>query len=161
MEAKHAYWMVVQEARTIRCSELEESEAAYSKAILENVAMRSLCCSELPQAHAKHMWELEEWTLEAENKSHQDFLLTHQAILCNVPLSLKEDLHSSYSILLGQSSSSLPFIPFTKAPKTEIQPSTHTSPRSEPKWSHRLQRQNPSPDHQGDMSVDEDFPTNL
>ena len=37
--------MAVQEARTVRCNELEESEATYSKAILENVAMKSLHCS--------------------------------------------------------------------------------------------------------------------
>ena len=58
-------------------------------------------------------------TLEVENKSHQDFLSTHQAILCHAPHSLKEDLHSSYHILLGQSSSSLQSILFARAAQAQ------------------------------------------
>ena len=65
------------------------------------------------------MHELEEQALDAENKSHQDFLSTHQAILHHAPLSLKEDLHSSYHILLGQSSSSLQSIPFARVPQAQ------------------------------------------
>ena len=88
-------------------AELEESEAAYLEALSENVAAKSLQCATLHREHAKHMHELEEWALDVENKSHQDFLFAHQAILCHAPQSLKENLHSSYHILLGQSSSSL------------------------------------------------------
>ena len=107
MKAKYDYKVAVQEARAIRCSELEESEAAYLEALSENVAAKSLQCAVLCREHAKHMHKLEARALDAENKSHQDFLSTHQAILHHTPQSLKEDLHSSYHILLGQSSSSL------------------------------------------------------
>ena len=103
MKAKYNYRVAVQEARVIRCSKLKESEAAY----LENAAAKSLQCATLCREHAKHMHELEEQALDAENKSCQDFLSPHQAVLCHAPLSLKENLHSSYHILLGQSSSSL------------------------------------------------------
>ena len=96
--------------------ELEESEAAYSEALSENMAMKSLQCMALHQEHAEHMCELEEWALDAKNKSHQDFLLAHQAILHHALQSLKENLHSSYHILLGPSSSSPQSIPFTRAP---------------------------------------------
>ena len=161
MKAKHNYWVAVQEARTVRCSELKESKTAYSKAIIENAAAKSLHCAELHQAHAKHMQELEEWTLDAENKSRPDFLLAYQAILCNAPLSLKEDLHSSYHILLGQSTSPPQFIPFAKAPQEESQSSAHASPKPEPKQSQWPKRQNPSPDLQGDTSIDEDSPMGL
>ena len=161
MNAKHNYRVAVQEARTVRCSELEESEAAYSEAILENMATKSLHCVELHQAHAKHMQELEEQTLDVENKSHQDFHLAYQAILHNAPLSLKEDLHSSYHILLGQSSSPTQFILFTKAPQAESQSSAHASPKPKPKQSQWPKRQNPSPDLQEDMSIDKDSPRGL
>ena len=42
IKAKYDYHMTVQEARAERCAELEESEAAYSEAINENVANHSL-----------------------------------------------------------------------------------------------------------------------
>ena len=106
-EAKYNYRVAIQEARAISCSKLKESEAAYLEALSENVAAKSLQCATLHREHAKHMCELEEWALDAENKSHQDFLFVHQAILCYAPQSLKENLHSSYHILLGPSSSSL------------------------------------------------------
>ena len=106
MKAKYDYRVAVQEARAIRCSELKELEAAYSEARSENTAVKSLQCATLCREHAKHMREVEEWALDAENKSCQDFLFTHQAILCHAPQSLKENLLSSYHILLGQSSSS-------------------------------------------------------
>ena len=38
MKAKYDYRMAVQEARAVRCSELEEAEAVYSEALHENVA---------------------------------------------------------------------------------------------------------------------------
>ena len=106
MKAKYQYRVAVQEARATRCSKLEESEAAYLEALSENVAAKSLQCATLCSEHARHIHKLERWALDAENKSHQDFLLAHQAILHHAPQSLKENLHSSYHILLGQSSSS-------------------------------------------------------
>ena len=107
MKAKYNYRVAVQEARAIRCSELKESEAVYLEALSENVAVKSLQCATFHREHAKHMHKLEEWALDAENKSCQDFLSTHQAVLCHALQSVKENLHSSYHILLGQSSSSL------------------------------------------------------
>ena len=107
MKAKYDFRVAVQEARVIRCSELEESVAAYLEALSENAAAQSLHCTTLHREHARCMDELEERALEAENKSHQDFLFTLQAMLCQAPQSLKENLHSSYHILLGQPSSSL------------------------------------------------------
>ena len=107
MKAKYDYRVAIQEARAIRCSKLKESEATYLEALSENAAAKSLHCTTLCREHARHMDELEEWALDAENKSCQDFLLVHQAILCHAPQSLKENLHSSYHILLGQLSSSL------------------------------------------------------
>ena len=41
MKAKYDYRVAVQEARAIRCSELEESEAAYSEALNENMQLQS------------------------------------------------------------------------------------------------------------------------
>ena len=133
MRAKYDYRVAIQEARVIRCSELEEVESAYSEALSENAALKSLQCTALHREHAKYMHELEERALEAENKSQQDFLSAHQAILCHAPQSLKEDLHSSYHILLGQSSSSLQSIPFARALQVEGQPPVTTSPRPKPK----------------------------
>ena len=105
MRAKYDYRVAIQEARAIRCSELEEAEAAYLEALSENAAVKSLQCATLCREHAKHMHKLEEQVLDVENKSCQDFLSAHQAILCHAQQSIKEDLHSSYHILLGQSSS--------------------------------------------------------
>ena len=59
MKAKYDYRMAIQEARTIRCSELQESEAAYSEALSENAAVRSIRCATLHREHVKHMHELE------------------------------------------------------------------------------------------------------
>ena len=119
IRAKYDYWVAVQEARAIGCSKLEEAEATYLEALYEKAAAKSLQCTTLCREHAKHMCELEEWALDAENKSRQDFLSAHHAILCHAPQSPKEDLHSSYHILLGQSSSSLQSIPFARAPWAE------------------------------------------
>ena len=107
MKAKYDYRVAIQEARAIRCSKLEESEAAYLEALSEKAAAKSLQCATLHREHAKHMHKLEEQALDAENKSCQDFLFAHQAVLHHAPQSLKENLHSSYHILLGQLSSSL------------------------------------------------------
>ena len=129
MKAKYKYHMAIQEARAERCTDLEESEAAYSKAISKNVATQSLQCTMLCQEHTEHMQELEMHALKAENKSCQHFLLAHQA-----PPSLKENLHSSYSLLLGPSSSSHQSITLTPAPQAEGQPLSTISLKPEPKW---------------------------
>ena len=158
MKAKYEYHMAVQEARAERCTELEESEAAYSEALSKNAATQSLQCTMLWQEHAEHLWELEERALKAENKSCQDFLLAHQAVLHRLPQSLKEDLHSSYSLLLGPSSSSHWSITPTPAPQVEGQPLSTISLKPEPEQSPPPKRQHSSMDAQGDTSIDEDFP---
>ena len=103
--------VAVQEARATRCDELKEAESAYSEALHENAATQSLHFVTLHREHAKHMSELEEQALEAEIKSQQDFLSAHSAVLCHALPSLKEDLHSSCNILLGNSSSFLQSFP--------------------------------------------------
>ena len=158
MKAKYEYQVAIQEARATRCNELKESEAAYLEAIHENVAAKSLQCAADCSEHARLMHELERRALDAENKSCQDFLLAHQTALSHAPQSLKENLHSSYHILLGQSSSSWQCIPSARVPQTDGQPPAITSPKPEPKWSPLPKRQHSSTDAQGDMSVDEDFP---
>ena len=157
-ESQVRFRVTVQEARAIRCSKLKESEAAYLEALSDNVAAKSLQCATLHREHVKHMCELEEWALDVENKSCQDFLFAHQAVLRYALQSLKENLHSSYHILLGQSSSSLWSIPFARAPQAEGQPPVNTPPRPESKWSPWPKRQNSLPDAQGDMSIDENSP---
>ena len=92
MKAKYDYRVAIQEVRAIRCSKLEELEAGYSEALSKNMAAKSLQCTTLHREHAKHMCKLEDWALDAENKSHQDFLFTPQAILRHAPQSLKENL---------------------------------------------------------------------
>ena len=69
MKAKYDYRVAIQEARVIRCSKLKESEAAYLKALSENVAAKSLQCTTLCREHAEHMCTLEGQALVAENKS--------------------------------------------------------------------------------------------
>ena len=119
MRAKYNYRVAVQEARAVRCSKLKEAVATYSEALRETVATKSLHCTTLHREHAKYMSELEEQALEVENRSWQDFLSAHQAVLHYAPPSLKEDLLSSYNILLGNSSSSLQSIPFARAPQAQ------------------------------------------
>ena len=135
MKAKYKYHRAIQEARAERCTELKESEATYSEALSKNMAAQSLRCAMLCQEHAEHLWELEECALKAENKSCQDFLLAHQAVLHQAPQSLKEDLHSSYSLLLGPSSSSHRSIMPTPAPQAEGWTLSTISLKPEPKWS--------------------------
>ena len=101
MKAKYDYHMAIQGARAERCTELEELEATYSEALSENAATLSLQSAMLHQEHIEHMWELEAHALRTENKSCQDFLIAHQAVLHPAPQTLKDDLHSSYSLLLG------------------------------------------------------------
>ena len=111
MRAKYNYRVAVQEARAVQCNKLKEVEAAYSEALHKNAATQSLHCTTLCGERAKYRSELEEQALEAENRSQQDFLSAHLAVLHHAPPSLKEDLHSSYNILLGNSSSPLQSIP--------------------------------------------------
>ena len=158
MKAKYEYHMAVQKARAERCTELEGSEAAYSEALSKNMAAQSLQCAMLCQEHTEHMQELEEHALRAENKSHQDLLMVHQAVLQQAPQSLKEDLHSSYSLLLGPSSSSCRPIMLTPTPQVEGWPLSTISLKPEPEWSPPPKRRHSSMDAQGDTSMDEDFP---
>ena len=158
MRAKYDYRVAVQEARAVWCNELKEVETTYSEALHENAPAKSLHCATLHREHAKYMSELEEQALEAENRSQQDFLSTHLAVLCHAPLSLKEDLHSSYNILLENSSSSLQSIPSARAPQAQGQPPATTSPKSEPTRSPQSKRHHSSTDAQGDMSIDENSP---
>ena len=136
MKAKYNYRMAIQEARMIRCNQLQESEAAYSEALGENAAMRSTQSTRLCREHVKHMHKLEEWALREENKSCQDFLSACQAILCHALQPLKENLSTSSHVLLGQLPSSLWSVPYIRTPQAEEQPSAATSPRPEPKQSH-------------------------
>ena len=103
IKAKYEYHMAIQGARAERCTKLEELEATYSEALSKKAATLSLQCTTLCREHIEHMWELEACTLRMENKSHQDFLIAHQAVLHQALQTLKDDLHSSYSLLLGPS----------------------------------------------------------
>ena len=85
MKAKYEYHMAIQDARAERCTKLKESEAAYSEALSKNAATQSLRCTMLCQEHMEHLRELEAHALKAENKSCQDFLLVHQAVLHQAP----------------------------------------------------------------------------
>ena len=119
MKAKYEYHMAIQEARAERCTELEESEATYFEALSENAVAQSLQCAMLCQEHTEHMLELEACALRAENKSCQDFLIVHQAVLHQALQTLKEDLHPSYSLLLGPSLSSHQSLMLASAPQAE------------------------------------------
>ena len=68
MKAKYDYRMAVQEARMIRCSQLQELEATYSEALGENATTRSTWYATLCREHVKHMHKLEEQALREENK---------------------------------------------------------------------------------------------
>ena len=63
--------------------------------------MKPTQCATLCREHVKHMHELEQQALDAENKSHQDFLFACQTIVCHVLQPLKENLFASYHVLLG------------------------------------------------------------
>ena len=157
MKAKYKYHIAIQEARAERCTELEESEATYSEALSENTATQSLQCAMLCWEHTEHMWELEACALRAENKSCQDFLLAHQAVLHQALETLKEDLHSSYSLLLGPSSSSRQSIMLASAPQAEGWPLSTIPLKPEPKQSSPPKRWHSSMETQWDMSMDKDF----
>ena len=59
MKAKYDYHMTIQKARAERCTELEESEATFSKALSKNAADLSLQCATLCREHMENMQELE------------------------------------------------------------------------------------------------------
>ena len=155
MEAKYNYRVAIQEAKMIRSNQLQESEIAYSKALGENATMRSTQSARLHREHVKLMHKLEEQAIREESKSHHDFLSTCQAILLHAPQPLKENLSTSYHILLGQLPLSLQSAPFTRTLQAEEQPSATASPRPEPKQSPWPKRQHPLPDPWGSTSMDE------
>ena len=119
--------MTVQEARTARCAELQESEVAYSEALSEAAAKKSHECATLHQMHAEHMQDLEAQAIRAKNRSCQDFLLAHQTLLHRASHSVKEESYSSYSLLLGPYSPFLQHVPFTPASQAEVNPSLAAS----------------------------------
>ena len=127
MKAKLDYCMTVQEARTARCAELQESEVAYSEALSEAAAKKSHECTTLHQMHVEHMRDLEAQAIRAENRSRQDFLLAHQMLLHRALHSVKEESYSSYSLLLGPYSLFLQHVPFTPASQAEVNPSSAAS----------------------------------
>ena len=98
MEAKYNYRMAIQEARTIRSNQLQESETAYLEALGENATARSTQSARLHREHVKCM---EEQAIREESQSCHDFLSTCQAILLHALQPLKENLSTSYHILLG------------------------------------------------------------
>ena len=108
LEAKYNYRAAVQEAKTIRGNQLQELEIAYLRALGKNMAVRSSQSATLHREHVRLMQELEEQALREERKSHHDFLSVCQAILCHAPQPLKENLTTSYNILLGWSPPSFP-----------------------------------------------------
>ena len=100
------------------------------------------------------MQELEEQALREESKSHHDFLSACQAALHHSLEPLRENLATSYHVLLGPSPLSPPSVLPAKAPFVEEQPPTAVPPTPMPKWSPRPKRQLPSPEPQGSMSID-------
>ena len=155
LEAKYKYRVAIQEAKTIRSNWLQESLIAYLKALGKNATMTSSKSATLHRKHVKLMHELEEWAIREESKSHHDFLSTCQAILLHALQPLKENLTTSYHVLLGRSPSFPQSAPLTRTLQAEEQPSATASPRWEPKQSPWPKRWHPSPDPWGSMSMDE------
>ena len=85
LEAKCNYRVAIQEAKTIRGNQLQESEIAYSRALGEAVALRSSQSAALHREHVRLMQELEEQAIREESKSHHDFLSTCQANVHHAP----------------------------------------------------------------------------
>ena len=83
----------------------------------------------------EHMQELEMHALKVENKSCQHFLVAHQAVLHQALPSHKENLQSSYSLLLGPSLSSHQPLTLTPAPQVEGQPLSSISLKPKPERS--------------------------
>ena len=158
LEAKCNYRVAIQEAKTIRGNWLQKSEIAYSKAIGKAACLRSSQSVVLHREHIRFMQELEEQALREESKSHHDFLSACQATLHHALQPLRENLATSYHILLGWSPPSPPSALPTRAPLVEEQPPMATSPTPVPKWSSWPKKWLPSPELQGSMSIDETAP---
>ena len=158
LEGKCNYRVAIQEAKTIGGNWLQELEIAYSKALGEAMTMRSSQSVTLHREHVRLMQELEEQAIREESKSRHDFLSACQAILRHALQPLKENLTTSYHVLLGRSPPSPPSAPPTRTPPVEEQPSAAASPRSVPKWSPWLKRWHPSPEPQGEHIYRWDFP---
>ena len=159
MKAKLDYWVTVQEARVVRCAELQESEATYALKLSEKRQAKKSCeCTSLCREHAECMQDLEAQAIWAENRSCQDFLLMHQTLLHQAPNSVKEDLYFSYSLLLGSSSPHLQCTSLSPAPQAEVNPPLAIYIKPEPEQTPLPKRWHPSADAQEDMSGDEDFP---
>ena len=101
LEAKCNYRVAIQEAKTIRGNWLQELEIAYSKALGEATAVRSSQSVTLHKEHVRLMQELEEQAIREESKSCHDFLCICQAVLHHAPQPLKENVTTSYHVLLG------------------------------------------------------------
>ena len=142
----------------IQGNQFQETEVAYSKALGDNAIMRSSRSTTLHREHIRLMQELEEQALREESKSCQDFLSTCQVILSHAPQPLKENLTTSYHVLLGQSPLSSPSAPPARTSPAEEQPSVATSPRPVPKWSPWPKRWHPLLEPWGSTSIDETSP---
>ena len=101
LEAKNSYRVAVQEAKTVWGNQFQEMEVVYSKALGENAVVRSSQSATIHWEHAKLMQELEEQALKEESRSQHDFLSACQASLLHALQSLKENLTTSYHVLLG------------------------------------------------------------
>ena len=154
LEAKYNYRVAVQEAKMIGGNLLRKSEIAYSKAIGKAMALRSSQLVALHREHIRLMQKLEEQTLREESKSCHEFLSTCQAALHHTLQHLRENLATSYHILLGQSPPSPPSVLPARAPLVEEQPSMAAPPTAMPKWSPWLKRWLPSPEPQESTSID-------
>ena len=77
------------------------SEMAYSKAISEAMALRSSHSAALHREHIRLMQELEEQAIREESKSHHNFLSACQATMHDALQPLRENLATSYHVLLG------------------------------------------------------------
>ena len=104
------------------------------------------------------MKELEEQALREESKSHHDLLSACQATLHHTLQPLRENLATSYHVLLGQSPPSPLSVPTTRAPLVEEQPPMAASPTPVPRWSPWPKRWLSSPEPQGSTSIDETTP---
>ena len=133
----------------IRGNLLQKSEIAYSKVIGKAAALRLSLSTALHREHMRLMQELEEQALREESKSHHDFLSVCQAALHHSPQPLRENLVTSYHVLLGQSPPSPPSVLPAKAPFVEKQPPMATPPAPMAKQSPRPKRWLPSPGLQG------------
>ena len=142
----------------IRGNLLQESEIAYSKALGKAVAIKSSKSVTLHREHVRIMQELEEQAIREESKSCHNCLSPYQAILRHALQPLKENLTTSYHVLLGQSPPSPPSAPPARAPPVGEQPSVAASPRPAPKRSSQLKRWHPLPEPQGDISIDKTSP---